>query len=252
MKEKISAIVLAAGKGSRMKSDIQKQFMLLGEYPVVYYSLAAFEHSPVDEIVLVTGEDDIEFCRQEIVEHYGFHKVAAIVAGGRERYESVYRGLCSLKDCSYVIIHDGARPFITQKMITDSLAEVKRSGACTVGMPVKDTIKIVDEEQKSVATPDRNTLWQIQTPQTFEYGSLKRAYETMMQSENVSCHSIRRKLPEAGSVGVTDDTMIIEQYENKSVKVLEGGYFNIKITTPEDLEIAELFLGKVVDMKLEE
>lgn len=237
MKEKISAIVLAAGKGSRMKSDIQKQFMLLGDYPVVYYSLAAFENSPVDEILLVTGEKDIPYCRQEIVERYGFRKVAAVIAGGKERYESVYKGLCSLKDCSYVIVHDGARPFVTDRMIRDSLSEVKRSRACTVGVPVKDTIKIVDEEMKGVATPDRKTLWQIQTPQTFEYALLRHAYDTMLRT---------------GNTHVTDDTMIVEQYENISVKVLEGGYFNLKITTPEDLKFAEIFLGKVVDMNVDE
>ncbi len=237
MKEKISAIVLAAGKGSRMKSDIQKQFMLLGDYPVVYYSLAAFENSPVDEILLVTGEKDIPYCRQEIVERYGFRKVAAVIAGGKERYESVYKGLCSLKDCSYVIVHDGARPFVTDRMIRDSLSEVKRSRACTVGVPVKDTIKIVDEEMKGVATPDRKTLWQIQTPQTFEYALLRHAYDTMLRT---------------GNTHVTDDTMIVEQYENISAKVLEGGYFNLKITTPEDLKFAEIFLGKVVDMNVDE
>lgn len=237
MKEKISAIVLAAGRGSRMKSDIQKQFMLLGQYPVVYYSLAVFQNSIVDEIVLVTGEDDVAFCKHEIVDKYGFSKVTQVISGGAERYESVYRGLCTLTNTKYVLIHDGARPFITDKMIKDTLAEVKTCGACTVGMPVKDTIKITDQDQMSLSTPDRNTLWQIQTPQTFDYALLKSAYDILLQSKNIT---------------VTDDTMIIEQCGKTRVKVIEGTYFNIKITTPEDMEIAQIFLKKAVDMKLYE
>ena len=142
---KVTAIVLAAGKGSRMHSDIPKQFMTLGDYPVLYYSLKAFQDSPVDDIILVTGEDYVEYCRNDIVDRYNITKVRKIVTGGAERYDSVHNGLIAADGAKYVLIHDGARPCITQKIITDSIDAVKIYSACTVGVPVKDTIKIVDE-----------------------------------------------------------------------------------------------------------
>ncbi|MGN0394377.1 MAG: 2-C-methyl-D-erythritol 4-phosphate cytidylyltransferase [Coprococcus sp.] len=231
MKDKVTAILLAAGKGSRMKSNIQKQFMMLGEYPVIYYSLRTLEESPVDDIILVTGYDDIEYCRTNIVEKYGFFKVKKIVAGGNERYESVRNALNAADESEYILIHDGARPFITSRMICDSIRNVKIYGACTVGMPVKDTIKRVDRELMGIETPDRKFLYQIQTPQIFEREILVNSY---------------RKLTEANDNSVTDDTMVVERYSGKKTKVLEGSYMNLKITTPEDLQIAEIFLKNVL------
>lgn len=218
---KITAIVLAAGKGSRMKSKIEKQFMLLGDYPVLYYALKTFEKSPVDEIILVTGKDNIDYCRKEIVEKYHLKKVHSIIEGGANRYDSVYQGLQACGNTDFVIIHDGARPFVTVEMIDILLETLKTYKACTVGMPVKDTIKIVDENGIGIDTPARNTLWQIQTPQGFDYGCLLSCYQKMM----------------AETPDVTDDTMVVERYGNEVVKVVEGGYFNIKITTPEDMKI---------------
>ena len=138
------AVVLAAGRGKRMNSDIQKQYLLIHEKPVLYYSLDVFEKSFVDEIVLVTGEDEIEYCRREIVEKYGFQKVRQIVAGGKERYHSVYRGIESCGTCDYLMIHDGARPFITEEILLRSLSAVREYGACVAGVRVKDTVKIED------------------------------------------------------------------------------------------------------------
>lgn len=227
----ITAIVLAAGKGSRMKSDIQKQFMLLGEYPVVYYSLKVFEESRVDNVILVTGEQDVEYCRHNIVEKYGFSKVSHIVAGGKERYESVKNALNAANESDYVMIHDGARPFVTDKMIENSIEAVKLFDACTVGMPVKDTIKLTDDEQFGVETPDRKYVYQIQTPQTFKKELLSDCYSKMEADKNAN---------------VTDDTMVVELYSGRRSKVLEGSYTNIKITTPEDLKIAEIFLKNVL------
>lgn len=227
--EKITAIVLAAGKGSRMHSDVAKQFLELCGRPVLYYSLMAFEESPVDDVILVTGAEDITYCKEEIIAKYHFNKVRNVVAGGAERYWSVKNGLQAARGADYVLIHDAARPCLTKELIERSIIEVVHSGACTVGVPVKDTIKVVDSQQYGIDTPDRSTLWQIQTPQSFRYQDIIRAYEKMEQS---------------GDTDITDDTMIIERYLGKKTKVILGDYGNLKITTPEDLAVAEIFLGK--------
>ena len=153
MEARTAAIVLAAGRGSRMKSKIQKQYLLLKGKPVLYYSLKAFEESFIDEIILVTGEEEIEYCRKEIVEKYGFTKVSHIVTGGKERYHSVFCGLQALTDCDYVFIHDGARPFVTEQILERAYETVQKEHACVVGMPVKDTIKLADENGFAKETP---------------------------------------------------------------------------------------------------
>ncbi len=232
---RITAIILAAGKGSRMRSDIPKQFMILKDYPVLYYSLKAFQESPVDDIVLVAGEDSVEYCRKDIVDRYNLTKVSKIVAGGAERYDSVHNGLIAADGARYVLIHDGARPCITQKIIRDSIDAVKVYSACTVGVPVKDTIKIVDGNQMGVETPDRSRLWQVQTPQSFDRGLLLTCYDGLAHDK---CQVI------------TDDTMIVERYSSVRTKVIMGAYENLKITTPEDLKIASNFLKKDVDTKM--
>ena len=227
---KFTAIVLAAGKGSRMQSDIPKQFMELAGKPVVYYSLHAFEASPVDDIILVTGREDVAYCENEIVKKYHFNKVRTVVEGGSQRYWSVKNGLAAAKDAEYVLIHDGARPCIDQKLIGRCLQELQNGYCCTAGMPVKDTIKVVDGAHFGIDTPPRDTLWQIQTPQCFPYEKIVSAYEKMEQS---------------GDSDITDDTMIIERYLGVRTKVILGDYCNLKITTPEDLNLAEIFLRKM-------
>lgn len=225
--KKNTAIVLAAGQGKRMKSSVQKQYLLIKEKPVLYYTLNVFEKSPlISEIILVTGKEEIEYCRKEIVEKYGFSKVSSIVAGGKERYHSVYEGICAVDRADYVYIHDGARPFVTEEILSRADRAVQSYGACVVGMPVKDTIKRADADCFAVETPDRRTLWQVQTPQVFEYELIKNAYEKLMEEE-----------PE----GITDDAMVVETMTDRKVKLVEGSYRNIKITTPEDLDIAAVF-----------
>lgn len=228
-KEHITAIVLAAGTGSRMQSDVPKQYMNLLGKPVLYYSLQVFEKSMVDDIILVVSKDDVSYCQKEIVDTFGFCKVKRIVEGGLERYWSVRNGLNAAKDADYVLIHDAARPCLTDAVIQDCILEVKKMGACTVGVPVKDTIKVVNENQLGVETPPRDLLWQIQTPQSFLYEDIAKAYVLMEQSKDTD---------------ITDDTMIIERYLGKKTKVIMGDYCNIKITTPEDLSVAENFLKK--------
>lgn len=226
------AIVLAGGSGNRMKTDVAKQYLKIDDKEVLYYSLDTFNNSEyISEIILVTRQSDIDFCREQIVLKYKFDKVTKIIAGGSERYDSVYNGMCAI-NADYdglVMIHDGARPFVSEKMIADSVSAANEFGACTVGMPVKDTIKIIDNNNFGIHTPDRNTVYQIQTPQTFRYALLTEAYHEMYKDEN---HKI------------TDDTMLVEQYIGVRSKVIEGSYINIKITTPEDIEIAQIMLEK--------
>lgn len=227
MREKNAAIVLAAGRGKRMNSTVHKQYLLLQGKPVLYYSLKTFEECPfIDEVVLVTGEGEIAYCQKEIVEKFGLSKVCAVVPGGKERYHSVYEGLKALKEPDYVYIHDGARPFVDQEMLLRARKTVLESRACVVGMPVKDTIKISDGEQNAVETPDRSKVWMVQTPQVFSYPLIYRAY---------------KKLIDGNIQNVTDDAMVLELMEQQQVKLVEGSYQNIKITTPEDLLIAECF-----------
>ena len=228
MSEKCTAIVLAAGKGKRMHSKIQKQFLEIQGYPVLYYSLHCFQESPlIQDIILVMGEEMISYCEQEIVKKYGFSKVRKVTAGGKERYDSVYAGLLCCQDTDYVYIHDGARPFITEEMVLRGYEAVKRTNACVMGMPSKDTVKLADSSGYIKETPDRKIVWNIQTPQIFSYDLIRGAYE-----------SIRKK----DMTGVTDDAMVVEQETGTKILLVEGSYQNIKITTPEDLAIAEAFL----------
>lgn len=227
-KEKNTAIVLAAGQGKRMHSKIQKQFLEIGGKPVLYYSLRCFQDSPlIDDIILVTGEDALSYCRSEIVDRYGFTKVSRIVQGGKERYDSVYAGLLACEDTDYVLIHDGARPFITEEILRRGMEGVKETGACVIGMPSKDTVKLSDAAGFVSETPDRKTVWTIQTPQIFSYNLIKSVHD-----------SIRRK----DMSQITDDAMVVEQESGTRIRLVEGSYMNLKITTPEDLDVAEIFL----------
>ena len=237
IKKRSAAIVLAAGKGSRMGTAVQKQYLEIDGKPVLYYSLEVFEASEIiDEIVLVVGEGQEEYCKKEIVEKFGFKKVSAIIKGGRERYESVYLGLKCMKEAGvdYVFIHDGARPFVDQEMLKRAYETVGKCAACVVGMPSKDTIKRVNAENVVVETPDRSYLWQVQTPQVFEYELIRGAYCDLMEMSEIK---------------VTDDAMVLESMRGMPVKLVEGSYENIKITTPEDLYVAEAFLKKRKNLK---
>ncbi len=227
---KVTAIVLAAGQGRRMNSPVAKQFLSLQGKPVLYYSLKAFQESSVDEILLVTGEGQMEYCRKEIVDLYQISKVKHVVEGGRERYDSVYRGLQYADPTDYVLIHDGARPFITSALINGMIEQVKECRACLIGMPVKETIKVVGEDGTIQATPKRSMLWAAQTPQAFAFSSIKDAYEALYREED------------RGRLEITDDAMVYEAYQKLPVKMLPGDYNNIKLTTPEDLILAEQIL----------
>lgn len=237
----VTAIVLASGKGSRMNSDIPKQFMLIENKPVIYYALKKFqENKIIDNIILVTGESDISYCKENIVNKYNFTKVKKITAGGKERYNSVYNGLKALEELKqldnntsdtidYVLIHDGARACISDNIIENCYNDVKKYNACVSAVPVKDTIKVADTKGFAINTPDRSTLWQIQTPQAFEYNLVKNAYEKMIIDDNRG--------------NITDDAMVVERYSGTKVKMSLSEYTNIKITTPEDMSIAKIFMN---------
>lgn len=222
------AIVLAAGKGRRMGTEIPKQFLHIHDKPVLFYSLNVFQqHNDIDEIVLVVSEEYKSYCIKEILEKYSITKVSAIVEGGAERYDSVIAGLSACSDCKYVLIHDGARPCITEEIIDRSLDAVRKYDACVVGMPSKDTVKIADDQGFISVTPPRKNVWNIQTPQVFSYELIYNAYQTMQRK---------------GMAGVTDDAMVIELLDAAKIRLVEGSYENIKVTTPDDIKVLENLL----------
>lgn len=236
-KKRCTAIVLAAGSGSRMKSSVAKQYLLLGGKPLIWYALNAIERSEIiDDCILVTGAEDVDYVREEIVGHYGFQKVDTIVAGGAERYLSVENALDVIEDRDgYVFIHDGARPFLTEDILRNTYEAVKQYHACVAAMPVKDTIKIADENGFAETTPDRKRVWAIQTPQVFDTKLIVQAYAKLKES----IEEIKN-----GRVTVTDDAGVVELFTEQKVKLVEASYKNIKITTPEDMNTAESFLKK--------
>ncbi|MCD8096850.1 MAG: 2-C-methyl-D-erythritol 4-phosphate cytidylyltransferase [Lachnospiraceae bacterium] len=231
--KKGTAIVLAAGQGKRMGTKKPKQYLEIQGKPVLWYSLDVFQRSElIQEIILVTGAGEIEFCR-ELARSAHIDKLRAVVAGGVERYHSVWNGLQAMESERerIVFIHDGVRPFITEEILRRAYDEACRSGACEVGMPVKDTIRILDENGRVSTTPKRSLVWQIQTPQVFASELIVPAYRELIAQE--------QELLSQG-VQITDDVMVVEQMCGRSACMVQGSYENIKITTPEDLKIAEV------------
>ena len=218
----VSAIILAGGKGKRMGKDISKQFILVKNKPIIYYTIKKFSDCKlIDEIILVLPKDEIEYCKKEVLEKYSL-KVDKIIAGGKERQDSVYNGLKALKNSDIVLIHDGARPFVSEKIILDGIENAKKYGAAAPGVMPKDTIKVKDDFSFSKETLKRESLIAIQTPQVFKKDII------------VKCHESVRE----NNVSVTDDTMVVEKYGYK-VYLYDGDYINIKVTTPEDLILCE-------------
>jgi 2-C-methyl-D-erythritol 4-phosphate cytidylyltransferase len=248
---KTTAIILAGGKGSRMNADIPKQYIELSGKPLLYYTIRAFQESCVDEIVVVTGNSEIkydfesngiegtgadfvserDYCRR-LARDCGFDKVCSFADGGAERYNSVMNGLqCVSPDTDAVLVHDGARPCVEPALIDRCVADVAEFGSSVVAVPAKDTIKVVGADGYVTDTPDRNSLWQIQTPQGFLRSELMGAYDRMEQSIGEDCK-------------ITDDAMVMERFGNRSVHITMGSYTNIKATTREDLEILKIFLKR--------
>ena len=270
------AIVLAGGKGTRMNSEIPKQFLVVGGKPLISYSLDVFEKSPfIDAIIIVTSQDYTGYMKA-LVKENGYKKIAGIALGGKERYDSVHSGLELIQTLmssgagqlsrdeewlsgeDYIFIHDGARPCVTAQIIYNCMQDVMEYKACVAAVPVKDTIKVADKAGMSVNTPDRSTLWQIQTPQTFSYELIYQAYRVLITSEEntaepeqtlpydslLNKQKVKKLQENRGQVHVTDDAMVVELLTDIPVKLVRGSYQNIKITTPEDLKIAEALCEK--------
>ncbi|MDL2232843.1 2-C-methyl-D-erythritol 4-phosphate cytidylyltransferase [Ruminococcaceae bacterium OttesenSCG-928-L11] len=232
----VSAVIVAAGSARRM-GDIDKLRLLLGDMPVVVWSIGQFCACPsISEIVVVCREEEIpDYYR--MVQDFELDKVTQVVAGGRERQDSVYAGIAACApDAAYVAIHDGARPLIAPALIENCVAAAMEYGAAAVGVPVKDTIKVMGGDGFIAATPDRATLWAIQTPQIFEAQAYRAAMENARREQR----------------HYTDDCQLME-YAGKNVFIAEGSYENIKITTPEDIALANgilAFREGLIDVEL--
>lgn len=227
---KAFALIPAAGMGKRMGASVNKQYLQLGDLPIVAHTIAVFEQSPlISGICLVIPADEIPYCREHVVEACGFRKILEIVPGGRERQNSVMNGLNALQRYAsaddVVLIHDGVRPFISQQLLRDSINVALDNDGALVAVPAKDTIKTV-RDGIVIDTPDRESLWQAQTPQSFRFGVI---------------HAAHQKAEADGFIG-TDDSSLLER-QGGHVRVVRGDYRNIKITTPEDLTLAEAFLA---------
>lgn len=218
----VSAIVLAGGRGKRMGSVQSKQYIDLNGRPILYYTLNRFiNNKNIDKIILVIPEDELEFCQKEVLDKYNL-KVDSIALGGKERQDSVYNGLKKASESDIVLIHDGARPFVSEKIIDDGIKFAKLYGAAAPGVMPKDTIKVKNEKCFSVETPNRSNLVAVQTPQVFDYKMILKCHEKVKENK----------------LEVTDDTRVVELFGN-DVYLYDGEYTNIKITTPEDLILAQ-------------
>lgn len=227
---KVTAIIPCAGQGKRMGGRVSKQFLEIKDRPLFAYTLEQFQkHAQIDEIVLVTREEDIAHCWQ-VIHKEGLTKVTRVVAGGKERQDSVYEGLLVLdEETEWVVIHDGARPLISQATISKVLQAAMENEAAIVGVPAKDTIKLVNPDLTVQMTPPRDQLWHVQTPQVFRKELVMRAYA---------------KAAALGWQG-TDDASLVEKL-GVPVYMVKGEYNNIKITTPEDFAfLFEALRGQV-------
>lgn len=225
----VTALIPAAGMGKRMGRAVAKQFLPLGDRPMLAHTLMAFQRAAlIDEIIPVLSKEDMESCLREVIEQYHITKVKTLVVGGKERQDSVYNGLMKLEDDKgVVLIHDGVRPFVSQEMIAEA-ADLAKKGECVaVGVPLKDTVKEVGPDGWVKNTLDRSRLWAIQTPQAFPVKILKRVYSEAYRHRFYG----------------TDDATLVERAGTK-VRVIMGSYENIKITTPEDLLLAEEILKR--------
>ena len=228
------AVILAAGQGKRMNSDVKKQFLRIEEESVLSYSVHAFEQMDfISDIIIVTAREEFDLICEQYRQQEASTKPCVVVVGGVERYHSVYQALKEIGDCDYVFIHDAARPLLDSSILKRAYQAVLEHKACVIGMPSKDTVKIATEDGFVAMTPNRENVWIIQTPQVFEYQLIWKAYSKLMNEEAL----LKKK-----KIVITDDAMVAETFSNARVKLVEGDYHNIKITTPEDIQIASVFI----------
>lgn len=223
-----TAVIVAAGKGVRMGKTIGKQFLPLGGRPILTHTLSVFDKSEmIDQIILVISSGDKDYCQTEILAKMNFGTPLSLAIGGRTRQESVCSGLAYVRGKeSIVVIHDGVRPFVHPRHIVATVEKARETGACILGLPVTDTLKHLDGDHCILSTLERTTVWIAQTPQVFRFSTIWQA------------HQAARK---AGYIG-TDDAQLVERL-GLPVTVVPGSRSNIKITTPEDLKLAEAVLG---------
>lgn len=226
--KKISVIIPAAGQGKRMKAGVSKQYIELYGKPILAFTLEKFQNTKcINDIILVVGKDEVDYVEKYIKNGYGFTKIKAIVQGGKERQDSVYEGLKAMdQDTDIVLIHDAVRPMIEIEDIERIVDETMKYKACIFGVKVKDTIKVIDEHCNIKNTLDRSKLYAIQTPQAFDKDVILSAYKKAMSEDFFG----------------TDDAMLVEQFSNIKVKLIEGSYSNIKITTQEDFKAFKDFV----------
>lgn len=231
----VAAIIPAAGAGKRIGGAIPKPFLQIGGRPILAHTLDVFERcDSVDEVILVVGMADLQVCTEEVVDRYGFTKVRKIISGGKKRQDSVWEGLKAVEaGTEIVVIHDGVRPFIAPKHLSESIERCRECGAVITAVPVKDTIKEAEDGADThhplvIGTLDRKRLWAIQTPQTFAFNLILRAYQHAMEAH----------------ITATDDAALVERLGHP-VHILRGSYRNIKITTPEDLALGEMILSQI-------
>ena len=229
MNSRIVVIIPAAGKGERMDTGVKKPYLLLADKPVLSHTIERFEHnSAIDDIFLIVHKSDFESCRNTVLEPYKYKKVRGLISGGETRQESVFNGLSALTDdVKYVIIHDGVRPFISDEIIAKCLEATAEWGASVAAVPVKETIKVANENHFINQTPDRNLLWRVQTPQVFRKTLIETAHKKAIQEGH----------------GAPDDATLVERL-GSPVKLVMGSYKNIKLTTPEDMQFAETIIKK--------
>jgi len=234
---KADAIIVSAGKGQRFMEGRKKQFFFLGGKPILAHTLDQFDACPlIRSILLVVGQEDQDYCLKEIIEKFQYRKISQIIPGGKRRQDSVRNGLDALSaDAKIIVIHDGVRPFVTKEMIEESIRSATRFGATIIAMPVKDTIKMAHPDGTVLKTLERESLYQAQTPQAFQAPLIREAY---------------LKATEDGFIG-TDDASLVERL-GKKIHILPGAYTNIKITTLEDLMLANLILKMRAHTKGEE
>lgn len=225
-------LIAAAGNGSRMNSHTRKQFLIINEKPMLAFTLQTFdENSRIDGIVLVSGKEDIEICKEQIIGNYKIKKIIDVVEGGNCRQKSVYNGLKAITELGLenvtVLIHDAARPFVSERIIAENIEMTERFGAACTAVPVKDTIKSAGRDGMIMSTLDRNSLYYVQTPQSFKLELIFDAHKKALSD---------------GFTG-TDDAVLLERV-GADVRIVTGSYSNIKITTSEDLYMAEIIASK--------
>ena len=234
--KKTAALILAAGKGLRMQSDVPKQFMEIGGKPLFLYSVEQYLKA-ADPVIVVTQAEEIDYVKA-VLKQYGLFETVQVCAGGRERYDSSMNGLRFLQelgDAETVLIHDAARAAVTEEVIRRVILETEKNGAAIAAVPSKDTVKVADADGFVKETPNRKDLRIIQTPQGFQTELIREAYRHLKQAIS------EKKIKESE---ITDDAGVVERFTDHPVKLVMGDYRNIKITTPEDLKVIELNLNR--------